>query len=160
MMKRLFPSFRRIGRDESGTSIVELGLFLPFMMVLIVGMVDLGMGISSRLALQKAVDRTLALASTHTFEADEDPQDVDYDFLIADAAAAAGVEEDNVFLDKWLECDGVEQPEYEGTCAEDEAIARYIQLRAEKNYTPMFGLSLAGGAGSIPLFAEAALRVQ
>lgn len=154
------PLVKRLSQSERGTSIVELGLFLPFLIVLIVSMVDLGMGLSTRMQLQKAVNSTLEMASSRGFSAAEDPQEVDYDFLVPEAAAAAGVEEDAVTLSKWLECDGAAQDEYDSSCGEDETIARYLELRIETTYEPIFDIGVVGSQGSIPLFAEAAVRIQ
>ena len=160
MLKRLLLLKQRLSLSERGTSIVELGLFMPFLIVLIVGMIDLGMGISTRMQLQKAVNSTLEMASSRGFSADEDPEEVDYDFLKDEAAAAAGVDLEAVTLSKWLECDGAAQEDFDGTCAEEETIARYLELRIEKTYEPIFDIGVVGSQGSIPLFAEAAVRIQ
>jgi Flp pilus assembly pilin Flp len=152
----------RLGGDERGTSVVELGLLLPLLTLLIVNIVDLSMGVSRRLEIHQAVHRTMEFAAA----ADRFPFDVttgeyDYSVLKAHAAEAAGVEEEAVDLDWWLECDGIEQDEYYILCAEDEPMARYLQIRIEAAYTPVFSISVAGLAGDqINMSAESAVRIQ
>jgi hypothetical protein len=112
-----------------------------------------------RLDLHKAVHGGLELAASTTHTTDKDASEVDYSYLKTEVAAAANVEEDAVTLSPWLECDGVEQPDYEGTCPEGEALSRYLQLRVEKTYSPMFRIGPVGPS-DVALFAEAAVRVQ
>jgi Flp pilus assembly protein TadG len=159
---RAFNWLRRLRRDERGTSVVELALILPFLTALTVGVIDLSNGISMRFNLHQSVHRTLELAASRTLTLDQETQEYDFDFLIEEAAAAANVEPEAVTLSKWLECDGVEQDETEfyGQCPIGETSARYIQVRIDKVYTPTFPIGVVGGGGDIPLFAEAAVRIQ
>lgn len=155
-------SIRRLGSDERGTSIVELGLFMPFLLTLIVGIVDVSNGLAMRFMLHKAVHRTLELATTHTQSMEDDESELDFSFLEAEAARAAQIPdedvEEDVEVSEWLECDGVQQPDFNGSCAEGESIARYVQVRVEKDYSPMFAIGPMGD--DVRLFAESAVRIQ
>lgn len=147
-------------RDRRGTSVVELALFLPFVALLLVGIVDLSNGVAARLMLSQAVNRTLEMAASHSLVADKDASEVDYDFLRTEAAAAAGVAEENVTLTTWLECDGERQDDYSGSCSSGETIARYLRIRIDSSFDPSFDVGPLGGYGPVPLFAEAAMRIQ
>lgn len=158
MRKIRLPRFlRALARDERGVSIVEMALLAPILAAFTVGIGDLGRGFAERFALQQAIHRTLEMA--HQAGA----VDGEYDYLIAQAAEAAAVPVDDVSLDEWLECDGTRQPAFDGTCPTGQQIARYIELRIDCTYNPMFsGLPFVNRNpdGSVPMSAEASLRIQ
>ena len=165
-MRNLFLSLRRLRRDPQGTSIIELAIFLPFMMALIVGIIDLSTGIATRANLQKAVNRTLEMVVANSPTVNKDASTMNFSYLKPEAAAAAGVEEEDVEIVTWLECDGVEEAstvEDDGTvvnenCDPGETMARYLQLRVEFLFTPMFEIGPVGAP--VNLFAESAVRIQ
>lgn len=149
---------RALGRDERGTSVVELALMLPFLILLTVGIVDLSNGIGAQFGLNKAVHRTLELATANTLATNKDASEVDYGYLVAETAKAAQVPEDQVTLTKWLECDGARQTDFEGSCDSGEYIARYVQIQVYKIFSPTFSIGPVGEA--LILSADAAVRVQ
>src|SRR3546814_5452824 len=63
-------------RDQRGTSIVELALFMPFMIMLIVGIIDLSNGIAMQFGLNKAVNRTLELATANSVVTNKNASEV------------------------------------------------------------------------------------
>jgi Flp pilus assembly protein TadG len=124
-----FPWLRRLNSDERGISLVELGLVAPFLSVLLMGCIDLGMGLSRRYELQQAAHRTIELANVRALTADKDANEIDFSFIATEAAAAARVDEDQVTLTRWVECSGQVMDAYDMVCADaDEKIARYIHL--------------------------------
>jgi Flp pilus assembly protein TadG len=152
-------------RDESGASIIEMGLMMPVLATLLIGMVDLSRGYSAKLQLEQAAQRSIERAmngekDTDLFESLED-----------EAVAAAGVSASAVEIRFWLECDGVSQntnpatmvADYENSvCDDGEPQARYVNVRIEKVFTPMFGTRFAGARsdGTYLLEGEAGIRVQ
>jgi Flp pilus assembly protein TadG len=152
-------------RDESGASIIEMGLMMPVLATLLIGMVDLSRGYSAKLQLEQAAQRSIERAmngekDTDLFESLED-----------EAVAAAGVSASAVEIRFWLECDGVSQntspstmvADYENSvCDDGEPQARYVNVRIEKVFTPMFGTRFAGAQsdGTYLLEGEAGIRVQ
>src|SRR3546814_19736508 len=76
-------------RDQRGTSIVELALFMPFMIMLIVGIIDLSNGIAMQFGLNKAVNRTLELATANSVVTNKNASEVDYSYLVQETARAA-----------------------------------------------------------------------
>lgn len=167
MRNHLSSLLGRLGRDERGTSVVELAVILPVLALMTTGIVDLSNGISTRLGLHRAVHETLEMAAAHRVRLGTNATETNYDFLKAAAAKAANVPEDNVIMSNWLECDGVEQPDFYGNCAPDQTIARYVQIHIDTKFKPTFDYGPLGRAsgfadadGTIPLFAEAAVRIQ
>jgi Flp pilus assembly protein TadG len=153
-------------RDERGGSIVELALFMPFLGTLMLGMVDLGQGLSARHDLQQAANQAMQLALTRDAVADEETGEPDYTFVRQAAASAAGVALSQVTLTRWRECNGTLRTPYKGVCAAGEEVARYVRVRVASTYVPSFRYgpialsSAANRDGTVPMTAEAALRIQ
>lgn len=133
---------------------VEFGMLAPFLGLLVAGMIDLGQGLSERFTLQQAVNRGLEMLHSATPEADADESSIDYSFVRTEAAAAADVPIGQVVMDQWLECDGTRQSDFEGSCEEDEEVARYIHLSIEKTYSGSLFL------GDVEMAATGAVRIQ
>ncbi len=146
-----------LSADQRGVSIVELAVVAPVLAMLVVGVGDLARGFSEKYALQQAANRTLEMAQLGSSEEN-------YDFLIAEAADAADVDEDDVDLDQWLECNGsTAKKDWEDTCAAGEEVARYVTITINSTFDPVFGSVGYPGAlanGTVPISASASLRVQ
>jgi Flp pilus assembly protein TadG len=152
-------------RDEGGTSIIEMGLMLPVLATLLIGMVDLSRGYSAKLFLEQAAQRSIEKVMNGEKDTDL------FETLEDEAVAAAGVSASAVEVRFWLECDGVSQnsspstmvADYENSvCDDGEPQARYVNVRIEKVFTPMFGTRFAGARsdGTYLLAGEAGIRVQ
>ncbi len=152
--------------DERGASIVEFGLLFPILAIMVLGTIDVTRGIATRFALEQAAQRTIEIASLGN------RTQLDYSFLRAEAAAAAGVPLTNVTLDQWLECRtaagvSTRQTSFAGNCPADQQSARYVEIRMYRDYMPSFaygpfasGFAGAQPNGSIRLWADAGVRVQ
>ncbi len=158
MISSLRNHLRNFAGDQSGFSAVEFGFLAPVLLMFVVGIGDLGRGLSERHSLQQAANRTLELAHLGTTQAD-------YSHLIREAASAAGVPEANVTLQQWLECNGdsTNRLAFSASCPSGQQIARYVTLTIRSSFMPMF--SSAGypevlADGSVRITAEASLRVQ
>jgi Flp pilus assembly protein TadG len=159
--------WNKIARDERGASVIELALVAPFLATLTIGMVDISRAYSDKLFLEQAAQRSVERAmqgmqgdnSTDIFEG-----------LQAEAAATAGVPEDDVTVRYWLECNGVDQntspatmaDDYEKVCGNNQYYSRHMSVSIEKPYTPMFATKWLGANadGTFTLVGEAGLRVQ
>jgi hypothetical protein len=175
---------RRVGRDECGTGMVELALFAPVLALFTVGIVDLGMGLTKRMELHQALNRTLEKVAAREFAVTDSEGKLDSTFIVNDIVAATGIPAEEVSAIAWLECDGeVQTPEAEmfnGTCPEpadadpscatatpavgakcEAVLARYIEIDIEHAFRPLFGQALPGVEdGAINLYAQAAVRIQ
>ena len=153
-MSLALTRLRALARDQRGTSLIEFGFLAPFLALLTMGIIDLSRGLSERFTIQQAVNRSLELIQARPPVAGADDTDVDYSDVRTEAAAAAGVPEAQVTLTRWRECDGVEEADYSGTCADGEDTARYFELRIDKPFTGNFFV------GEIDLFATGVMRIQ
>lgn len=145
----------RLALDERGTSLIEFGFLAPFLALLTMGVIDLSRGIAERFALQQAVSRSLELVQARPAVAGADEDEVNYDFVVEEAVAASGVEdEDQVTLTRWLECDGVDKGDVNGSCEDGEDAARYLRVRITKDFEGEFYFD------KIPMAASGAIRTQ
>ncbi|MGA9581130.1 MAG: TadE/TadG family type IV pilus assembly protein [Allosphingosinicella sp.] len=143
-----------LARDERGTSLIEFGFLAPFLALLTMGVIDLSQGLAERFAIQQAVNRGLELVQARPAVADAQSGEVDYEFVRDEVALAAEVPESQVTLTRWLECDGAEKGDVNGTCEDGEAVARYLRVRVTKNFNGEFYYD------SIPMVASGTLRTQ
>ena len=150
-MRRLLPT---LARDERGTSLIEFGFLAPFLALLTMGVIDLSRGLAERFAIQQAVNRGLELVQSRPTLVAGDDSDVDYGFVTAEVAAAAGVPTEQVTLTRWLECEGEDEGDVNGTCDAGEDTARYLRVRVTKNFNAEFYYD------SIPMAASGTLRTQ
>ena len=163
-MMRLLAKLRR---DERGASIIEMALTAPFLATLVIGMVDISRGYSAKLTLEQAAHRAVEKAM-QGMQGDEST-DI-FEGLQEEAALVADVDEDDVEVRYWLECNGVSQnasvasmaTDYEKVCQPGEVYSRHLSVRIEKVYTPMFKTKWLGSNpdGTFDLVGEAGLRVQ
>lgn len=187
MMRALLPRAARrasLGADERGTSVIEFAFVAPILSLLTMGIIDISTGYSRRMELTQAASRTLERIAVDGFQVPGESGNPDIEAFKASvkatAAEAAGVTVDKVTPTLWLECDGVEQVPYDerfnGTCEPADAaacetatppddcspvMARYVQVRIEDSFRPMFGAIYAPEAdGTYPLWVEAAVRLQ
>ncbi len=157
----------KLRRDERGASIIEMALTAPFLAALVIGMVDISRGYHAKLTLEQAAQRAVEKAM-QGMQGDEST-DI-FQGLQQEAALVADVEEEDVEVRYWLECNGVSQnasaatmaADYEKVCQPGEVYSRHLNVRIEKVYTPMFQTKWLGSNpdGTFDLIGEAGLRVQ
>jgi Flp pilus assembly protein TadG len=154
MMSRIHP----LARDERGTSLIEMAMIAPLLAALLVGVVDISRGVSVKLQVEQAAQRTIELVQRSEYKTSDKPT---YE---ADAQTAAGTGS-TATLTAWLECNGngVKLNIDTGTCADTDALAKYVQMTVQKPFTPMFGTRFFPGAnsnGTVTVRATAGIRVQ
>jgi Flp pilus assembly protein TadG len=142
-----------LARDERGTSLIEFGFLAPFLAFLTMGVIDLSRGLAERFNLQQAVNRSLELVQARPAVGGATATDADYSFALEEAEEAAGAGA-TVTMTRWLECNGVEQADVTGTCADGQDTARYLRLRIVKNFQGDFYFS------TIRMTATGAVRTQ
>ena len=152
-MPRL-PFLRRLGRDERGLSVVELGLVAPVLTLFVAGIIDLSMGLAQRFALQQAVNQSLELVMARPPAINTNEDEMDFSYVSAAAAASAGVDEEDVDLDWWLQCDDERMPEFDDFCDSGEDSARYLSVQVEKPFTGNFFV------GETTITATGTVRIQ
>jgi len=149
------PHFlHRIGRDRRGASIIELALALPFLSVMLVGLVDVASCYSAQMSIHQAAARSLERVQVSGSNAD-------FAYVKTEAASAAGVPESQVTVETWLECDNVKQAASVSTCTATQVSAKYVKVTIASSYTPYFAYSPLGTRGSdgkVPLSAFSSVR--
>jgi len=138
----------------AGISSVETALVLPMLAVMVAGMSDVAMGVSAKLKLQQAAARTTEMATAAGVDSTA------FDGLQGEAATSAGVPTANVTVDKWLECAGVRQANFDDSCSSGQQVARFVAISISSSYRPMFPLLGAANANGIALNGYSSVRVQ
>jgi len=155
MMRYLGHLAMSLAKQERGTATVELGLVAPILATLLIGVVDLTTAYNRKLTLEQATQRGIEkiMQTTTNKTVDEN--------IVEEAAAAAGIDEDQVDLEYWLECDGVAKSDYSMDCDPDEVEARYLTLSITEQFTPMFPLAKLGFThSSFTISAESGIRTR
>ena len=148
------PAAARLIAQERGTTVVELAMAAPLLLLFLMGIVDLSGCVSSRIALQKAADRTLQLVSVKELSRD-------YAYARTTAATYADVPVQNVTYDAWLECDATRMPSINDICEDGEEVKRLLRVEIRSGYALSFPFSqFAPADGVIDVVASSTLRMQ
>ena len=153
-MRILHPRLRRIGPDRRGASVIELGLALPFLSVMMLGLVDVASCYSAKMSIQQAAARSLERVQVNG-------STTNFAFVRTEAATAAGVPESQVTVETWLECENVRQAATVLVCSGTQDAGKYVKVTITSSYTPFFAYSPLGtrqANGSVRLSAASAVR--
>jgi Flp pilus assembly protein TadG len=150
-------------RNERGASVVEMGLLLPVLSTVVIGVADISRAYSQKLILEQAAYR--AIEKVQQYQSTESTYDTLKNEVVS-AATSAGMTDvttSTVTVDYWLECNGVRQSTYDSSCSTVLATARWISVDATHKFWPMFASKRWPGSntdGSYTLHGRAALRTQ
>jgi len=159
----MIRQFKSLAREEGGASIIEMGLMLPILASLLIGMVDISRAYSAKLQLEQSAYR--AIEKVQQYNTTEDT----YNTLKNEAASAArgagftNVTDSDVTIDYWLECNGTRAANYDTVCSSGQTYARWITVDITAKFTPMFSSSRWPGSntdGTYTLHGKAGLRTQ
>jgi Flp pilus assembly protein TadG len=140
------PCIHGIVRDQRGTSFIELSILLPFLLLILLGSIDMSRLISTRLDLEQAAQRTTDLALSSR------PNGANGQYLVTEAAAASGLAADHVQVEIYLECDGTRVGDFNAGCGAGEQRARYVSVVIEDEVAPMFDWSTLGSFLGVTAF--------
>ena len=145
-------------RHEGGNSFIEMALVMPVLAALVLGMVDVARAVSARLALEQASQRAVEWIQRNGFDTSN------VTTIQNDAVAAAGTGS-SATVDYWMQC-GASTTHLDfttGACGSGQATARYVEIRMQTSFTPLFGTRFFPGAnsdGTYTLNNNAGVRVQ
>lgn len=142
---------RRLALARDGVSAAEFALALPVLMLLLFPAIDFALAFSMQLRLTAAATRAAELV---TGTGRVLPS---YDFLATEAQA--GAPGSTATVTNWLECNGVAQTNSSGVCPGGVRFARYVRVRVNDTYQPLFRLGPLVGA-PVALQGQATVRVQ
>lgn len=130
--------FNRLLNNRDGFGAMELGLALPFLLLLCLGMIDASHMISTKIDYEQAAQRTtdFALARRPT-----NSNTTNYE---AEARAASGLTADKIDVELFLECDGTKQSNFNTICPSGQASARYISVEISNDVPTRFDWSAFG----------------
>ncbi len=140
------PFIQQIARDQRGTSFIELSILLPFLMLILLGSIDMSRLISTRMDLEQAAQRTTDLALSAR------PNSANGQYLVNEAAAASGLPADHVQVEIFLACDGTRVGDFNAGCAAGEQRARYVSVQIQDEVAPMFDWSTLGSFVGVTAF--------
>lgn len=159
----MIRQIKSLARDESGASLIEMGLALPILASLLIGMVDISRAYSAKLQLEQAAYRAVEKVQQYNTTAST------YNTLKGEAAAAArsagftSATDSDVTIDFWLECNGARAADYNSVCPGGQTFARWVTVDVRGTFTPMFSSRRWPGAnsdGTFTLHGRAGLRTQ
>lgn len=148
---------RSLIRCDRGNSFIEMALAAPLLAALLIGMVDISRGVSAKLQVVQAAQRTVELVQRSGFDDDDIPE------LETEAEAAAGAGS-NATVTAWLECGtSTTRLDYDGSCTAGEPYSRHMDVTVTATFTPLFGTRYFPGAnadGTVTVEGLAGVRVQ
>ena len=158
MITRFCNSLGLLRLDTRGASVIEVALFMPFLAMMVMGIIDSSLGFARKIAVEQSIYRALEKVAVGSVK-------TDYNFLKAEVAAGADVPETAVTVDPFLECNRVRQPSFTGVCPTGQEVARYVAVSVSTTYTPEFEFgplaqAYGNAQGNIPIQAEKSLRIQ
>lgn len=142
---------------DRGNSFIEMALALPIIMSLLIGMVDISRGVSTKLKLTQAAQRTVERVQRSGFNYSQ------ISVLETEAEATAGTGSDAT-VTAWLECGtSTTRKSFTSGCTGTEPYSRHMEVKITKPFTPIFGTQFFPGAnanGTYTVTALAGMRVQ
>jgi Flp pilus assembly protein TadG len=144
--------------DERGNSFVEMALVLPVLVTLLLGTVDISRAVSTQLQLEQAAQRSIELVQRSNYSTTLNST------LQSEATTAAG-SGSTATVSAWLECNNNStQLDYDsGTCSSGQISARYVRVRVQSSFSPLFGAGFFPGAnadGTVTMTGSAFVRTQ
>ena len=149
---------RRLFTCDRGNSFIEMALSLPIIIGLLMGMVDISRGVSTKLKLAQAAQRTVERVQRSGFSYG------DIATLETEAETAAGTGS-NATVTAWLECgSSTTKLAFTASCSGATVpYSRHINVTITKPFTPIFGTQYFPGAnsdGTYTVTGLAGIRVQ
>ena len=148
---------RRFFTCERGNSFIEMALALPIIVGLLIGMVDISRGVSTKLKLSQAAQRTVEKVQRSGFNY------TDIATLKTEAETAAGTGS-TATVTGWLECgSSTTRQSFTSSCSGTEPYSRHVDVTITKKFTPIFGTQYFPGAnsdGTYTVTGLAGMRVQ
>lgn len=160
MIKRSIRALGALGHNQSGNSLIEMAIVLPFGVLVLLGLSDVAMAYSAQLKLEQVAQRSIEIVTG------SGKVGSDYSYVKAEAAAASKVPISQITVDNWLECNRMRQTSFDGVCPDGQATARYVSIDLYDFYDPLFGTSyFTSGSNYVAgkgyrISADALVRVQ
>lgn len=158
------PIMNAFARDQRGTSVIEMGLALPILSLMLIGMIDLSGAYAAKLKLEQAAQSTIESVQQRGYAHSTTTTPTSLGAIEDEAEVRAGAGS-VATASAYLECrNGSARTTgaLTDSCSPGHLASRYVSVSITKSYTPMFGYDFAGADanGTYSLTGEAALRFQ
>lgn len=134
-MRKITGFLASLRGNLAGTGALELGLALPVLILLLVGMIDVSRLVASRIDVEQAAQRTTDFALAKR------PTSANGKYIKDEAAKIDNVSANDVTVDIFLECDGVRQSDFRNICPSTEDSARFVSVEIDRNVSFLFNWS-------------------
>jgi Flp pilus assembly protein TadG len=134
MMNTLTPIrslLRRLRRENDGASLIELGLALPLLMLLLLGMIDISRLVANTIDVEQSAQRITDYALAVR------PPSNSTTYLQNEATRFIDANTDRATIRIFLECDGVAQS-FNTVCADGADTARMVGVRVQRQMDYLF----------------------
>ena len=139
-------------RDERGASIIEMGIAMPILCTMLIGMVDLSGAYSAKLQAEQGAQRSVEYVQRNGFKTGQE------DTLKTEATTGAGTGS-SASVDTWSTCNGTKAA-FDDSCTSP-TVTRYVRVSVTKTYTPYIKIPAAfGGGANYTVHGSASLRIQ
>ena len=128
--------------DNRGAAVIELALVAPVLALLTIGIIDISQAFGRKLTLEQAAQRAIEKVMQTTGNTTPEAT------IKEEAAAQGDVSQDDVVVTYRMECDGVEQADFDTECAPGQAEARWLMVTVSGTYEPMFPAHYFGNDGN------------
>jgi Flp pilus assembly protein TadG len=155
-------------RSRSGNAAVEFALIAPLLLGMLLGMIDVGMGFYQEMEVENAAQAGAQYALVKGWDVSAVGTAVAQASTMSDISLAPAPSSQ-----EWLGCASgtAITPSSPGEkCANGDPPATYVTVTAQATYVPIFSLALSlsplvdlnlwGGSATVPLTAQATIRVQ
>jgi Flp pilus assembly protein TadG len=155
-------------RSRSGNAAVEFALIAPLLLAMLVGMVDVGMGFYQEMEVENAAQVGAQYALVKGWDVTAVGTAVAQASTMSDISLAPAPSSQ-----EWYGCASgtTITPSSQGDpCPAGGVAATYVTVTAQATYVPIFSLALSlsplinlgfwGGSATVPLTAQATVRVQ
>lgn len=123
-----------LARDTRGTMVIETAIVAPVLIVLVVGVFDMGMAISRQQELQSAASEaeSIALAAASGAE-------TNIDTIKGIIASSMSLQSNQVSVSRFYRCNANESTVSKPTSCEESAIvSSYIRIDLRDSYDPIY----------------------
>lgn len=156
-LKKITPIFRRCVSDNAGTGALELGLVLPFLVMALVGMIDVSRLVAARIDVEQVAQRATDFALANR-PADSN-LNANEKVIANEAARDPDVDAADVSVDIFLECNGVREDSYKTICASGADMARFVSVEVDRDVDFLFDWSSMARIFGIKVMGDG-IRVQ
>jgi Flp pilus assembly protein TadG len=130
----------------------------PVLVTLLLGTVDISRAVSTQLQLEQAAQRAIELVQRSNYS-------TTYNSTLQSEATTAAGSGSTATVSAWLECNNSStQLDFDsGTCSTGQISARYVSVKVQQSFSPLFGSSFFPGAnadGTVTMTGYAFVRTQ